>query len=143
MLILITLVMFGAAVILILFNTKQNIVFFYTPTELLDKNVTIKNKIRIGGYVKNKSFKVKSLNYYEFKITDNTNELLVIRGDSGTILTSSDGISWTSRESGSSNKLKGISYGNDLFVMGSTFSCSAPSSAEATEVTRPFSATEA
>ena len=78
MLILITLVMFGAAVILILFNTKQNIVFFYTPTELLDKNVTIKNKIRIGGYVKNKSFKVKSLNYYEFKITDNTNELLVI-----------------------------------------------------------------
>ena len=36
-LILITLVILGAAVLLILFNTKKNIVFFYTPTELIEK----------------------------------------------------------------------------------------------------------
>ena len=38
-LILLTLLMLGAALLLILFNTKQNIVFFYTPTELLENNI--------------------------------------------------------------------------------------------------------
>jgi len=66
-----------AAVLLILFNTKQNIVFFYTPTELIENNVAFDQKVRIGGYVKNSSFIKKSLNTYEFKITDNKNELLV------------------------------------------------------------------
>ena len=77
-LILITLIMLSAAVILILFNTKQNIVFFYTPTELLTNNISLEKKLRIGGYVKQTSFLEKSLNDYEFKITDNTNEILVL-----------------------------------------------------------------
>ena len=76
-LILITLVFLSAALVLILFNTKQNIVFFYTPTELIENNVALDQKVRIGGYVKNSSFIKKSLNTYEFKITDNKNELLV------------------------------------------------------------------
>ena len=76
-LILITLIMLSSAVILILFNTKQNIVFFYTPTELIENNVSLDKKVRIGGYVKNSSFIKKSLNTYEFKITDNINELLI------------------------------------------------------------------
>ena len=70
--------MLGAALLLILFNTKQNIVFFYTPTELLENNIAPdKKKLRIGGYVKKSSFVKKSLNNYEFKITDNTNDLLI------------------------------------------------------------------
>ena len=76
-LILITLVVLTTAVMLILFNTKQNIVFFYTPTELIENNVALDKKVRIGGYVKISSFIKKSLNTYEFKITDNINELLV------------------------------------------------------------------
>ena len=76
-LILITLVILSAAVLLILFNTKQNIVFFYTPTELIENNVSQDKKVRIGGYVKNSSFIKKSSNTYEFKITDNVSELLV------------------------------------------------------------------
>ena len=76
-LILITLVFLSAAVILILFNTKQNIVFFYTPTELIENDFILNKKVRIGGYVKNSSFIKKSLNTYEFTITDNVNELLV------------------------------------------------------------------
>ena len=76
-LILITLVILGAAVLLILFNTKKNIVFFYTPTELMEKEITSGNKVRIGGYVKDSSLKKISLNQYEFKITDNENDLLV------------------------------------------------------------------
>ena len=76
-LIILTIVILGAAIILILFNTKQNIVFFYTPTELLTNNISLEKKVRIGGYVKQTSFLEKSLNNYEFKITDNTNELLI------------------------------------------------------------------
>ena len=76
-LILLTLIMLGAALLLILFNSKQNIVFFYTPTELLKNKIALDKKVRIGGYVKQSSFVEKSLNDYEFKITDNTSELLI------------------------------------------------------------------
>ena len=38
-LILITLVILGTAVLLILFNTKKNIVFFYTTFELIKKKI--------------------------------------------------------------------------------------------------------
>ena len=76
-LILLTLVLLGAAILLILFNTKQNIVFFYTPSELLEDNIDPNKKLRIGGYVKKLSFVEKSLNKYEFKITDNSNDLLI------------------------------------------------------------------
>ena len=77
-LILITLVVLCAAVLLILFNAKKNIVFFYTPSELIkDYKSSLEKKVRIGGYVKEDSFKQKSTNKYEFKITDNQNELLV------------------------------------------------------------------
>ena len=70
-LILITLVILGAAVLLILFNTKKNIIFFYTPTELIEKKISSGDRVRIGGYVKNSSLKQISLNQYKFKITDN------------------------------------------------------------------------
>jgi len=76
-LILISLLILGAAALLILFNTKKNIVFFYTPTELLEQTISFGDKIRIGGYVKDSSLKKISLNQYEFKITDNKNDLLV------------------------------------------------------------------
>mgnify|MGYP005657354469 CR=1 FL=1 len=77
-LILLTLIMLSAALLLILFNTKQNIVFFYTPTELLDNNIALDKKLRIGGYVKKSSFIEKSLNNYEFEITDNANDLVIL-----------------------------------------------------------------
>ena len=37
-------------------------------------------------------------------------------GNSGTILTSPDGNSWTERTSGTSKYLRGVTYGNELFV---------------------------
>ena len=76
-LILLTLTILGAAILLIMFNTKQNIVFFYTPSELLEDNIDPNKKLRIGGYVKKLSFVEKSLNKYEFTITDNVNDLLI------------------------------------------------------------------
>ena len=42
--------------------------------------------------------------------------MFVTVGDSGTILTSPDGTSWTERTSGTSDSLYGVTYGNGLFV---------------------------
>ena len=42
--------------------------------------------------------------------------MFVTVGDSGTILTSPDGTSWTKRTSGTSEFLSGVTYGNGLFV---------------------------
>ena len=47
---------------------------------------------------------------------DKTEGLFVTVGDKGTILTSSDGTSWTERISGSSNHLWRVTYGNGLFL---------------------------
>jgi hypothetical protein len=40
------------------------------------------------------------------------NGLFVAVGEGGTILTSPDGASWTRRTSGTSNRLRGVTYGN-------------------------------
>ena len=47
---------------------------------------------------------------------DKTDGLFVSVGSSGTILTSSDGNSWTKRTSGTSEDFRGVTYGNGLFV---------------------------
>ena len=43
--------------------------------------------------------------------------LYVSVGENGTILTSSDGTTWTSRTSGTSNNLVGVTYANSTFVV--------------------------
>ena len=40
----------GAAIIF--YNLKDNMVFFYSPTEILDKSNEIKSLVRLGGMVK-------------------------------------------------------------------------------------------
>ena len=64
-------IMILTAVLLILFNSKNNIIFFYTPSELLDKNPSLNKVVRIGAYVAKDSFKKISSDTYEFKISDN------------------------------------------------------------------------
>ena len=75
--ILISLILLIFAVILILVNSKNNLVFFYTPTELINSNIKINNKIRIGGFVKNKTLQKNLNGNYSFVITDNKNEIFV------------------------------------------------------------------
>jgi hypothetical protein len=43
------------------------------------------------------------------------NNTFVAVGDAGTVISSPDGVTWTSRNSGTSN-LQGVSYGNNTFV---------------------------
>ena len=75
LLILLSLVFLTTSVLLILFNSKKNLVFFYTPSELLDSGIEINDKVRLGGFVKKNSIINLGNNNYNFIITDNKNSL--------------------------------------------------------------------
>jgi len=66
-----------SAILLILFNAKENISYFYTPSELSSSNIKISKQIRIGGYVEENSFNKISASFFTFKITDNKNSIYV------------------------------------------------------------------
>ena len=76
--ILLSLTLISGAAILILINSKNNIVFFYTPSELMKLNVDKNKIIRIGGIVKKNSIQ-KGLNdtSVRFIITDNQKDIFV------------------------------------------------------------------
>tara|TARA_X000000368_G_scaffold385042_1_gene344053 strand:- start:485 stop:925 length:441 start_codon:yes stop_codon:yes gene_type:complete len=77
-LILFSLIFLLIAVLLILFNSKKNLVFFYTPSELLESNSEINDLIRIGGFVKKNSLINLNNNKYNFLVTDQNNSVKVI-----------------------------------------------------------------
>ena len=75
--ILISLVFLTASVLLILINSKKNLVFFYTPSEFKESNLNVKDSVRIGGFVKKNSVNNKGNNSFSFIITDNKKEIIV------------------------------------------------------------------
>ena len=77
LLILISLIFVFGAVLLILFNTKENISYFYTPSEISSSKIQIDKKIRIGGFVEKNSFNKISASSFSFRITDNRNSIFV------------------------------------------------------------------
>ena len=77
LIIFLSMVFLTAAILLILFNSKKNLVFFYTPTEFFNSNIEINEIVRIGGFVQKDSIKIEKNNKYEFVITDN-NEFIFI-----------------------------------------------------------------
>lgn len=77
LLILISLIFLSASIFLILMNTKNNLIFFYTPTELLNSDIKINQKIRIGGFIQKKSLSKNENSKVNFVITDNKNILNV------------------------------------------------------------------
>ena len=72
-----SLILLFSAVLLILFNSKNNIIFFYTPTELLDKNHSLNQIVRIGGFVEKGSLKKISSDTFIFNITDNKTSIKI------------------------------------------------------------------
>ena len=77
LLILLTLVIILSAVLLILYNTKENISYFYTPSEIDKSEIIIDKVIRIGGFVENDSFSKISSSSFMFRITDEKASILV------------------------------------------------------------------
>ena len=77
LLIFLSLIFLTASIFLILFNSKKNLIFFYTPSELLNSKTQINKIIRIGGIVKKDSLKNIEDNKYIFIIHDNNNYIRV------------------------------------------------------------------
>jgi len=77
LLILLTLAIILSAVLLILYNTRENVSYFYTPSEINKSDIVINKIIRIGGFVENDSFKKISSSSFKFRITDEKASILV------------------------------------------------------------------
>jgi cytochrome c-type biogenesis protein CcmE len=65
----------GLAAGLIMFALRDNIVFFYTPTQLAEKHPAPGARLRIGGLVKQDSLVKGDGRDVSFVITDNDKEL--------------------------------------------------------------------
>ncbi len=64
------------ALFFIITNFRENIVFFYSPSELGNvKNIS--RQIKVGGLVKEKSVKKIDASHTDFTITDMKNDLLI------------------------------------------------------------------
>ena len=77
LLILLTLIIILVAVLLILFNARENISYFYTPSEIDKSDIVVNRIIRIGGFVENDSFNKISANSFKFRITDEKASILI------------------------------------------------------------------
>ena len=67
----------GAIIFFILKSLEENVVYFFSPTEIYHKpNISFDEKIRIGGLVKENSL-IKSQKSIKFIITDLKNEIIV------------------------------------------------------------------
>jgi len=77
--IIFTISIFG--LVMVINNFRDNLVFFYTPVEIVDNQDLIKKinhkTIRVGGLVKEKSVARKDALVIEFVITDHQQELLI------------------------------------------------------------------
>jgi len=67
----------GVVIFIVLKSLEENVVYFFSPTEIYNKaNISLDNKIRIGGLVKTNSIK-KNNTTVNFTITDLKNEIVV------------------------------------------------------------------
>ena len=67
----------GVVIFIVLKSLGENVVYFFSPTEIYDKaNISLEKKIRIGGLVKTNSIK-KNNTIVNFTITDLKNEIVV------------------------------------------------------------------
>ena len=67
-------------IVLIIKSLEENIVYFFSPTEIYNKqNISFNKKIRIGGLVKENSI-IKEQSSIKFIVTDLKNEIFVSYG---------------------------------------------------------------
>ena len=74
--IILILITLSLSVFLILKSLEENVVYFQSPSEIKVLAEVKKNKIRVGGMVKNNSISVQS-EELKFVITDFKNEIMV------------------------------------------------------------------
>jgi len=77
MFLIVSLILTISIILFIFSSLKDNIVYFYSPTEIYEKVSILENeKIRVGGLVKEKSL-IKNNDTINFIITDLKNEIIV------------------------------------------------------------------
>jgi len=67
----------AAAAVLMLTAFEDNIVFFYSPTDVLDKNLGADRRVRIGGLVEDGSVERAGIEV-KFRVTDLANVIPVV-----------------------------------------------------------------
>ena len=67
----------SAAALLVAFALRDTIVFFHTPSEVIDKHIASGKRIRLGGLVANGSVKRGAGTSVEFAITDTVKTISV------------------------------------------------------------------
>ena len=67
----------GIATTLVLFALSDTIVFFYSPSDLIEKHVAAGKRVRIGGLVEKGSVKKLDDAHVEFVVTDTVKTLKV------------------------------------------------------------------
>ena len=75
--IVIALCLLGAAASLILTALEDNIVFFYSPTDLIEKKTQSGQRLRLGGLVAENSVKKPGGGVTVFKVTDTAKTVTV------------------------------------------------------------------
>ena len=111
LLIILTLVIILSAVLLILYNARENVSYFYTPSEIDKSEIIINKIIRIGGFVENDSFNKISSSKFKFRITD----------EKASILVTFDGILPDLFREGQGAVIEGAFVNNDVFNATSVF----------------------
>jgi len=76
--ILLSLLILIIAVLVITLNLRDNIVYFYSPTELLKMQTSETKIMRVGGLVKKDSINNDGSQKFTFIITDEINEINVV-----------------------------------------------------------------
>lgn len=71
------LVALGGATAMVLAAFRDNLVFFYSPTELAAKPSLESRRIRIGGLVENHSFTREDGSHVSFRVTDGKTDVAV------------------------------------------------------------------
>ena len=75
--VVIALSLLGVAAVLVLTAFEENIVFFYSPTDIAEKNVAEGRRIRLGGLVEEGSVKRAGGAVVNFRVTDLTTAIPV------------------------------------------------------------------
>ena len=74
---LLSLIVLSISILIIVYNLRDNIVYFYSPSELQDLNTSDVRILRLGGLVSNGSIQSEPNGIHRFKINDGNEEISV------------------------------------------------------------------
>jgi cytochrome c-type biogenesis protein CcmE len=72
-----SLAVLAVALGLVLFAMRSNVTYFFSPAEIVEKNVQPGTRLRVGGLVKDGSVKKEAGQKVTFAVTDTTRDLTV------------------------------------------------------------------